>query len=150
MNRTTFISIGIAALAAATAVATVASAGGAQAGDRASAVAWVPCRGVAPTAAAGTRCGSLRVPLDRANASAPGTTRIVFALVPRRDRSRPSLGTVVLSSGPILAAGAELTPRVSHPYALVSRRAVRRPARHGTPGGAPLLGTSGRRAGART
>ena len=108
MNRTIFISIGVAALAAATAVASVASAGGAQAGDRAGAVAWVPCRGVAPTAAAGTRCGSLRVPLDRTNARS-GTTKIVFALVPRRDVSRPSLGTLVLSSGPILAAAAEYT-----------------------------------------
>ena len=108
MNRIIFISIGFAALAAAAAVAIVASAGGARASAHATGVAWVPCRGVAPTAAAGTRCGSIRVPLDRTNARL-GTTKIVFALVPRRDASRPSLGTLVLSSGPILAAAAEYT-----------------------------------------
>jgi pimeloyl-ACP methyl ester carboxylesterase len=56
--------------------------------------------------ALGARCGSIGVPLDRATPSA-GTTRIAFALVPRRDKSRPSLGTLVISSGPIIAAGAE-------------------------------------------
>jgi pimeloyl-ACP methyl ester carboxylesterase len=54
---------------------------------------------------AGARCGSIRVPLDRANPNL-GTTRIAFALVPRRDTSRPALGTVVLSGGPITAFGA--------------------------------------------
>ena len=77
LNRTTFVSIGISALVAAT-VASVASAGGARAGDEASAVAWVSCRGVAPTAAAATRCGSLRVALDRTNARS-GTAKIVLA-----------------------------------------------------------------------
>ena len=56
--------------------------------------------------ALGARCGSIRVPLDRTSPSA-GTTNIVFALVPRRAKSRPSLGTLVISSGPIIAAGAE-------------------------------------------
>jgi pimeloyl-ACP methyl ester carboxylesterase len=56
--------------------------------------------------ALGARCGSIGVPLDRTSPGA-GTTRIVFALIPRRDTSRPSLGTVVLSSGPIIAAGVE-------------------------------------------
>jgi len=56
--------------------------------------------------ALGARCGSIRVPLDRTSPSV-GTTNIVFALVPRRAKSRPSLGTLVISSGPIIAAGAE-------------------------------------------
>jgi pimeloyl-ACP methyl ester carboxylesterase len=56
--------------------------------------------------ALGARCGSIVVPLDRTDASA-GTIKIVFALVPRHDQSRRSLGTLVISSGPILAAGAE-------------------------------------------
>ena len=46
MNRT-FFSVGMAALAAAAAVATVASAGGTRAAAHATGVAWVPCRGVA-------------------------------------------------------------------------------------------------------
>jgi pimeloyl-ACP methyl ester carboxylesterase len=56
--------------------------------------------------AVGARCGSIVVPLDRTDARA-GTIKIVFARVPRHDTSRPSLGTLVISSGPILAAGAE-------------------------------------------
>jgi len=54
--------------------------------------ALAPCRGVATELNA--RCGSVTVPLDRAN---PGlaTTQVAFALVPRRDAARPSLGTLV-------------------------------------------------------
>jgi pimeloyl-ACP methyl ester carboxylesterase len=40
------------------------------------------------------RCGSVTVPLDRANPGL-GTTQVAFALVPRRDTARPSLGTLV-------------------------------------------------------
>jgi pimeloyl-ACP methyl ester carboxylesterase len=40
------------------------------------------------------RCGSISVPLDRANPGL-GTTRVAFALLPRRDIARPSLGTIV-------------------------------------------------------
>jgi pimeloyl-ACP methyl ester carboxylesterase len=59
-----------------------------------------------PLRAIGARCGSIRVPLDRTSAAA-GTMFVAFALVSRRDRSRPALGTIVLSSGPIIAVGAE-------------------------------------------
>src|SRR3954454_11225753 len=51
-----------------------------------------PCKGVPK--ALGARCGSVSVPLDRANPSL-GSTRVAFALVPRRDTARPSLGTIV-------------------------------------------------------
>jgi hypothetical protein len=51
-----------------------------------------PCSGLPELPAA--RCGSVRVPLDRANPSL-GTTDVAFALVPRRDASRPSLGTIL-------------------------------------------------------
>ena len=44
------------------------------------------------------RCGTIRVPLDRANPSL-GTTRIAFGLVHRRDTSQPSLGTIVPNPG---------------------------------------------------
>jgi pimeloyl-ACP methyl ester carboxylesterase len=71
---------------------------------RASGPSLTACAGA--FGALGARCGSIVVPLDRTNAS-PGTIKIVFALVPRRDTSRPSLGTLVISSGPILSAGAE-------------------------------------------
>jgi pimeloyl-ACP methyl ester carboxylesterase len=72
--------------------------------DRASGPRLTFCAGA--LGALGGRCGSLAVPLDRAN---PGgrTIDVVFALVPRRDASRPSVGTLVISSGPILAAASE-------------------------------------------
>src|SRR3954470_19890300 len=40
------------------------------------------------------QCGSVRVPLDRANPGL-GTTRVAFALIRRRNAQRPSLGTIV-------------------------------------------------------
>jgi pimeloyl-ACP methyl ester carboxylesterase len=49
-------------------------------------------------AAPGARCGEIAVPLDRAHPGR-GTTRVRFALVPRRDQSQPSLGTVVPNPG---------------------------------------------------
>jgi pimeloyl-ACP methyl ester carboxylesterase len=52
----------------------------------------------------GARCGSIRVPLLQGN-SALGTTKISFALVPRRDTSRPALATVVVSGGPAVVFG---------------------------------------------
>jgi pimeloyl-ACP methyl ester carboxylesterase len=55
-----------------------------------------PCSGLPGLPAA--RCGSVHVPLDRANPSL-GTTEVAFALVPRRDASRPSLGTIVYNPG---------------------------------------------------
>jgi pimeloyl-ACP methyl ester carboxylesterase len=51
-----------------------------------------PCKGLPKELAA--RCGTVTVPLDRAN-PALGTTTVAFALVPRRDAKRPSLGTLV-------------------------------------------------------
>ena len=55
-----------------------------------------PCKDLKalPTA----QCGTLRVPLDRTNPSA-GTTDISFALLPRRDQTKPSLGTIVPNPG---------------------------------------------------
>jgi pimeloyl-ACP methyl ester carboxylesterase len=54
------------------------------------------CAGVPdlPTA----RCGSVEVPLDRANPAA-GTTKVAFALVPRRNASAPSAGTLAFNPG---------------------------------------------------
>jgi hypothetical protein len=40
------------------------------------------------------KCGSVTVSLDRAD-PALGTTTVAFALIPRRDAKRPSLGTLV-------------------------------------------------------
>ena len=45
------------------------------------------------------RCGSITVPIDRADPGL-GTTSVAFALVPRRDRARGSLGTIVGPGGP--------------------------------------------------
>lgn len=44
------------------------------------------------------RCGSVVVPLDRAQPAA-GTTKVAYALVARRDTSTPSQGTVVYNPG---------------------------------------------------
>ena len=46
----------------------------------------------------GVQCGTVPVPLDRANPAA-GTIDIAYALVPHSDTSRPSLGTVVPNPG---------------------------------------------------
>jgi pimeloyl-ACP methyl ester carboxylesterase len=44
------------------------------------------------------RCGHVTVPLRRSDPSS-GTTRIAFAVRPRGDRSRPSLGTIIAADG---------------------------------------------------
>ncbi|HKG40429.1 MAG TPA: alpha/beta fold hydrolase [Conexibacter sp.] len=44
------------------------------------------------------RCGTIVVPLDRA-APQLGTTTVAYAFVPRRLRSKPSLGTIVYNPG---------------------------------------------------
>ena len=49
-------------------------------------------------APAGTRCGSIRVPLDRSGA-VPGRLTIEFERYPRRDRRRPSAGTMLAIEG---------------------------------------------------
>ena len=46
----------------------------------------------------GTRCGSLRVPLDRSGAVG-GTVKVEFQRYLRRDRGRPSLGTMLAIEG---------------------------------------------------
>lgn len=46
----------------------------------------------------GFRCGAIRVPFERAD-PALGTTRVGFAVRPRSDRSRPSLGTIFAVEG---------------------------------------------------
>jgi pimeloyl-ACP methyl ester carboxylesterase len=46
----------------------------------------------------GARCGSVTVPLDRANPSA-GTIDIGYALLPRTDTTRPAAGTIVPNPG---------------------------------------------------
>jgi hypothetical protein len=58
--------------------------------------ALVACSDVSGFASA--RCGSVEVPLDRADPSA-GTTKVALAVVPRRDRSAPSAGTLVFNPG---------------------------------------------------
>jgi pimeloyl-ACP methyl ester carboxylesterase len=70
----------------------------------------VKCSGLPEVPSA--RCGSIRVPLDRANPSL-GTTKIAFALVPRRDTARPPVATVVLSGGPAIAAAPPFVQGVS-------------------------------------
>jgi pimeloyl-ACP methyl ester carboxylesterase len=60
-------------------------------------VALGACKGVSKALEA--RCGSVSVPVDRADPGL-GTTSIGFAVVPRRDAGRPSLGTLVGPGGP--------------------------------------------------
>ena len=70
--------------------------------------ALVPCKSLAGLPSA--RCGSVEVPLDRANPTA-GSTTVAFALVPRRNASAPSAGTLAFNPGgpgdPTIANGAE-------------------------------------------
>ncbi len=68
----------------------------AQGGVGSAAVRLRSCRNLPglPTA----RCGRIEVPLDREDLSA-GTTSVAFAVVPRREQSRPSLGTIVPNPG---------------------------------------------------
>lgn len=71
------------------------------------------------------RCGSIAVPLERSDPSL-GTIDIAFALVPRRDGSRPSLGTIVPNPG---GPGVAVIASPEAPYAeafasLLDRRAL--------------------------
>src|SRR4051812_44408797 len=53
------------------------------------------------------RCGSIRAPLDRGRPER-GTVTVAYAVVPRRDASRPSLGALVPNpGGPSLAVIAQ-------------------------------------------
>jgi len=59
-------------------------------------VALTACKGVPK--ALGARCGTVSVPVDRADPGL-GITSVAFALVPRQDAARPSLGTIVGPGG---------------------------------------------------
>ena len=67
-----------------------------------------PCANVPNLPSA--RCGSVEVPLDRANPAA-GTTTVAYALVARRDAAAPSAGTLAFNPGgpgdPTIAKAAE-------------------------------------------
>lgn len=69
---------------------------------RAVAAAAVAFFALAPAALAqcpdGARCGTVTVPLDRADPTA-GTLDVAYALVPRTDTSRPALGTILPNPG---------------------------------------------------
>ena len=88
-----------AALLCAAVVAAIASSllVAAPAHGQAQGVALTACKGVPKALEA--RCGSVSVPVDRADPGL-GTTSVAFALVPRRDAARPSLGTIVGPGGP--------------------------------------------------
>jgi pimeloyl-ACP methyl ester carboxylesterase len=61
-------------------------------------LALSPSARAATPCPAGMRCGSVTVPLDRANPSA-GTIDIAYRLLSRTDTSRPALGTIVPNPG---------------------------------------------------
>jgi pimeloyl-ACP methyl ester carboxylesterase len=61
----------------------------------AQAPAPAPCP---PGAPSGAQCGSLQLPLDRQDLSR-GSTPVAYMLVPRRDQTQPSLGTVLPNPG---------------------------------------------------
>jgi pimeloyl-ACP methyl ester carboxylesterase len=81
-------------------------------GDRASAAQTGPCTGLPDIPQA--RCGSVEVPLDRANPGL-GSTTVAFALLPRRNASVPSEGTILFNPGgpgdPTIANAAGLAAR---------------------------------------
>ena len=66
------------------------------------------------------RCGSVTVPVDRATPSL-GTMQVAFAVLSRRDRSRPSLGTIVgpHTGAPLIDAASQLVGSFG---ALLNRR----------------------------
>jgi pimeloyl-ACP methyl ester carboxylesterase len=98
-----------------------------------------PCPDV--PAALHVGCGSITVPLDRANPDL-GTTRIAFAVVPRRDTSRPSLGTVFGPHGPG-AALIPATPQLVQDFGpLLDRRDLLIMDPRGTGGSDPVLCSS--------
>jgi pimeloyl-ACP methyl ester carboxylesterase len=81
--------------------------GAGPANGQAPGAALAPCAGV--PAELHARCGSVTVPLDRANPGL-GTTDIAFAVLGRRDVSRPSLGMLIgpYSGGPLIDAAPQL------------------------------------------
>jgi pimeloyl-ACP methyl ester carboxylesterase len=79
----------------------------------------VPCSGGQLPSA---RCGSVEVPLDRANPAA-GTTKVAFALVPRRNRSAPSAGTLLFNPGGPGISGIAQAAKIAGQFApLLDRR----------------------------
>ena len=80
----------------------------------------------------GVRCGTVTVPLDRADPAA-GTIDIAYALVPRTDTSRPALGTIVPNPGGpgrVHDRQRRPLPRRAGAAARPPRPAADRPARH--------------------
>jgi pimeloyl-ACP methyl ester carboxylesterase len=79
------------------------------------------CAGVPKLAHA--RCGTIRVPFDRANPSF-GSTDVAFALVQRRDTSQPSLGTIVANPGGpgVAVIGSSEAPYLTTLAPLLDRR----------------------------
>jgi pimeloyl-ACP methyl ester carboxylesterase len=68
------------------------------------------------------RCGSVEVPLDRGNPGA-GTTRVSFALLPRRDRTAPPAGTLLFNpGGPGISAIAQVAKTARQFAPLLDRR----------------------------
>ena len=61
-------------------------------------LAWTGIADAAASCPEGARCGTVSVPLDRAQPAA-GTIDIAYALIPHSDASSPSLGTVVTNPG---------------------------------------------------
>ena len=70
----------------------------------------------------GALCGSLLVPLDRAD-PAQGTVRVGFEVHRRRDRSRPRLGSVLsIEGGPGYSVTSGRALRLSNHWPLLARR----------------------------
>src|SRR3954468_7751760 len=66
--------------------------------------------------AAAARCGTVTVPLDRANPRA-GTTTVAYAVVAHRNRAVPSAGAVLFNPGgpgePAIAHAAEIAEQLA-------------------------------------
>jgi pimeloyl-ACP methyl ester carboxylesterase len=83
------------------------------------------------------RCGTLAVPLDRANPGL-GTTQVAFAVLERRDAERPSLGTLVGAGGaggPIIPFAPQLADTMG---SLLERRELLLVDPRGTGGSDPI------------
>lgn len=95
--RTVAAVLAVAATLTGCAAAPVAPAGTGSASERGPRAAQLtPCTDLPALPAA--RCGSIVVPLDRADPDV-GSTTVGFALLPRTDRAQPALGTVAVNPG---------------------------------------------------
>jgi pimeloyl-ACP methyl ester carboxylesterase len=84
-------------------------------------------------------CGSVDVPLDRANPAA-GTTTVAFALVPRRNAAAPSAGTILFNPGGPGAATIVDAARIAEGFApLLDRRDLLLVDPRGTGRSSPLV-----------